>query len=256
MTGKRRLTKSLNTLDTIKQNSDIEFPGILGSQFKGQTLVDVPNRSGYVYVRLRSNTNEIIQAYNSNVSPVFGLPVIVIRDATANKYIVKGRDLGQYGNWGGSAYTPVHGAQHSFPDGGWGGDIVWVYGRQFSPLCVTPATGTSGGNHVFVNPYVYYLDGLWHYAGGVATANLLGNKPTGTGAVPILVYIDASGTIQTLAGSNFDVADITINSILPHLPALPDTSSIPLGVVRLVSGTSIISWNEIFDLRPFINWWT
>ena len=256
MTVKKRLTKSLNSLDSIKQNNPIEFPGILGSQFKGQTLVEVPNRLGYVYVRLRSNLNEIVQAYNCMVSPVLGLPVIVVRDTTGNKYTVKGRDLGMYDNWGNSAYVPRHGAQHSFPDNNWGGDIVWVYGRQFTPLCVTPATGSSGGNYVFVNPYVYYIDGIWDYAGGVATANLLGNKPTGSGAVPVLVYLDGTGTVQTLAGSNFDEADTTIQLMLPHLPALPDTSSVPLGVVRLTSGTSAISWNEIFDLRPFISWWT
>ena len=173
MTGHRRLTKSLDVLNALKQNNAIEFPGILGSQFKGQTLVEVPNREGYVYVRLRSNTNEVIQAYNSMVSPVFGLPVIVTRDSTSNRYIIRGRDLGQYQNWGSSSFQPIHGAQHSFSETAWGGDIVWVYGRQFVPLSVSPATGSSGGNYVFVNPYVYYLDGEWRYAGGVATGNIL-----------------------------------------------------------------------------------
>jgi hypothetical protein len=256
MTGKRRLTKSLNTLDTIKQNNPIEFPGILGAQFKGQTLVDVPNREGYVYVRLRSNLNEVLQAYNSEVSPVYGLPVIVVRDATGNRYIVKGRDLGMYGNWGTSAYVPRHGAQHSFPDNGWGGDIVWVYGRQFTPLCVTPATGSSGGNYVFVNPYIYYLDRNWDYAGGVATPNLLGYKPTNNEAKLILVYLDGSGIVQTLEGSNFPATDTTYDLIIPHLPSLPNGSCVPLGAVRLTSGTSIISWNEIFDLRPLVDWWS
>lgn len=256
MTGKRRLTKSLDSLDTVKQNKIKEFPGILGSQFKGQTLVEVPNREGYVYVRLRSDPNEIIQAYNSVVSPVYGLPVIVTRDSTLNGYLIKNRDLGMYSNWGSSAYLPRHGAQHSFPDNNWGGDIVWVYGRQFTPLCVTPATGSSGGNYVFVNPYVYYIDGIWDYAGGVATANLLGSKPTGSGAVAVVVYLDGTGSVQTIASANFNEANTTIQSMIPYLPALPNTSCVPLGAVRLLSGTSLISWNEIFDLRPIISWWT
>jgi hypothetical protein len=256
MTGHRRLTKSLDNLNTLKQNNPIEFPGILGSQFKGQTLVEVPGRDGYVYVQLRSNLNEVIQAYNSMVSPVYGLPVIVTRDATNNRYMVKGRDLGLYQNWGRSSFQPIHGAQHSFPDNGWGGDIVWIYGRQFTPLCVTPATGTSGGNYVFVNPYVYYLDGIWDYAGGTSTPNLLPYKPTGSGAVPIMVYLDDSGDVQVAVGSNFSASDTTIDTIIPHLPALPDVSSVPLAVIRLTSGTSAISWNEIFDLRPLIGWWS
>ena len=256
MTGQRRLNKSLNVLDVAKQNAPKEFPGILGAQFKGQTLVEVPNRDGFVYVRLRSNYNEVIQAYNSNVSPVYGLPVTVTRDATANRYIIRGRDLGQYGNWGTTTYQPRHGAQHSFPDYNWGGDIVWVYSRQFMPLCVTPASGTSGGNYVYVNPYVYYLDGVWNYAGGEQTGNLLGSCPTGSGAIAVLIYLDASGTVQSLEGSIFDSSYVLLPYIIPYLPALPNSSCVPLGFVRLTSGTSAISWNEIYDLRPLINWWS
>lgn len=251
MTGKRRLTKSLNTLDTIKQNNPIEFPGILGSQFKGQSLVEVPNRSGYVYVRLRSNLNEIVQAYNSMVSPVYGLPVIVVRDTTGNRYIVKGRDLGMYGNWGDSAYLPRHGAQHSFPEDNWGGDIVWVYDRQFVPLCVTPATGTTTG-HAFINPDVYYWNGAWLYCGAVETVDLLPYKPTGSAAKLILVYMDSSGNPQTTAGIEFNGASYTTPNILPYLPAMPTNSIFPLGAVILYTGTTSVSWSNIYDLRPFI----
>ena len=251
MTGHRRLTKSLDNLDAIKRNNDIEFPGILGSQFKGQSLVEVPNRDGYVYVRLRSNLNEILQAYNSNVSPVFGLPVIVIRDSTANRYIVKGRDLGQYANWGGSAYLPRHGSQHSFPDDNWGGDVVWVYDRQYVPLSISPVSGTSTG-HVFVNPDVYYWNGDWLYAGAVETPDLLPYKPTGTTAKLILVYLDVSGSVQIAEGSGFDVSYTTTAQIIPYLPAIPGDGVVPLGAVRLVSGTSTISWTEIYDLRPIV----
>jgi hypothetical protein len=256
MTGKRELDKSLNTLDAIKQNAPIEFPGILGSQFKGQSLVDVPNREGYVYVRLRSNLNEVIQAYNGMVSPVFGLPVIVVRDFTSNRYVIKSRDLGQYSNWGGSSYSPVHASQHSFPDGGWGGDIVWVYGRQFVPLSVSPASGTSGGNYVYVNPYVYYLNGVWDYAGGVNTPNLLTYNASGSSARLILIYLDGSGDVQIAVGSDFSTTYTTIDTMLPYLPSLPSGTFVPLGAVRLLSGTSAISWNEIFDLRPFFAWWS
>lgn len=258
MTGKRRLTKSLDRLDVIKQNSPIEFPGILGAQFKGQTLVEVPNRVGFVYVRLRSNLNEIVQAYNENVSLVFGLPVMVTRDNTKNRYYIKGRDLGKYNSWGSSSYIPAHGGQHSFTDTAWGADIVWVYGRQFMPLLVTPASGTStGGDYVNIYPYVYYLDGLWHCAGGVATPNLLPYCPTGTnGANPVLVYLDAAGAVQVLLGTNFSESYTTISLMLPYLPALPNSSCIPLAVVRLTSGTTAIGWDNIYDIRPLIDWWS
>lgn len=253
MTGHRRLSKSIGIFDKAKQDTTKEFPGILGATFKGKTLVNVPDRAGYVYVRLRSNTSEILQAFNETVSPVYGLPVTVVRDTNKNKYYIKGRDIGQYSTWGGGAsYQPRHAAQHGFS----GGDIVWVSSQQFTPLCVTPASGTSGGNYVNVYPYVYYLDGLWHYIPYQSTSSLLSNTPTGSGAISILVYIDASGTVQTLAGSNFDENYDTIQEMLPYIPSLPDSSCIPLGFIRLVSGTSSIGWNQIFDLRPFINWWS
>ena len=66
--------------------------------------------------------------------------------------------------------------------------------------------------------------------------------------------MDASGTVQTLAGANFSESDTTISTIIPHLPGLPNSSCVPLGVIRLLSGTSAISWSEIFDLRPLIDW--
>ena len=190
------------------------------------------------------------------VSPVYGLPVTLIRDSTYNRYIIKGRDLGTYSNWGDSSYMHHHGETHSFYENGWGSDIVWVQGRQFAPLSISPATGTTSGNYVYVSPYVYYLDGNWHYAGGVSTSNLLLYKPTDDTAIPILIYLDSAGDVQFISGSGFSAAYITIDTMLPYIPSLPNASSVPLGLVRLISGTSTISWNELFDLRPLISWWT
>jgi hypothetical protein len=252
MTGKRQLTKSLNALDTLKQNNPVEFPGILGVQFKGQSLVDVPNREGYVYVRLRSNLNEIVQAYNSMVSPVFGLPVILVRDTTHNRYIIKGRDLGHYDNWGSSAYIPRHGAQHSFPDGNWGGDIVWVYDRQYVPLSVSPVSGSSSTS-VYINPDTYYWAGSWFYAGNVITPDLTTYNPTtGTVARLVLVYLDGSGDVQITPGVYFSEIYSSMSDIIPYIPALPVGAAMPLGAVRLTSGTSSVSWSNIYDLRPIV----
>lgn len=252
MTGQRRLSKSLTAFDKIKQNIVKEIPGILGNTFKGQTLVEVPNRAGFVYVRLRSNMNEVIQAFNENVSPVYDLPVIIIRDLVNNRYYVKGRDIGQYSTWGsGSSYLPRHGAQHSFPDTNWGGDIVWVYDRQFVPLGVSPATGTASG-YVHVNPDVYYWNGEWIYAGNVNTPNLLSYNATGTGARLVLIYLDVDGDVQVVGGNEFDQINYSLSQIIPYLPDLPGDGVVPLGAVRLLSGTTSISWNEIFDLRPII----
>lgn len=231
----------------------MEFPGLLGSTFKGRQLVEVPNRPGYVYVRLRSNINEVIQAYNGAVSPVYDLPVIVTRDKTYERFLVKGRDLGKYGDWGTSPYLPRHGAQHSFGDDTYGGDIVWVYDRQFMPLSVRPS-GSSGANNVFVEGDVLYWDGIWGYAGGTGTPDIFAYKPTGAYQKLVLVYIDSHRNPTLLASDPiFDPSATGLSQLIPYLPALSTTQGIPLGAVRLQSGTERITWREIYDLRPLLN---
>lgn len=253
MPGIRRFSKSIRQLDNIKENVQQEFPGILGCTFKGTRYVDVPNREGYVYVRLRSNLNEVIQAYNSTVSPIYDLPILVKRDKTFERFIISGRDLGRYTDWGSSAYLPRHGAQHSFPEDNYGGDIVWVYDRQFVPLSISPS-GAYGANNVFVNGDVLYWDGVWKFAGGTGTPDLFTYKPTGTYAKMVLIYIDSYGNPAVSPGSNmFDWSATGLSQIIPYLPSLSTTQGIPLGAVRLVSGTSRITWKEIYDLRPLLN---
>lgn len=253
MPGIRRLSKSIKKLDIIKENVAQEFQGLLGVVFKGRQLVEVPNRDGYVYVRLRSNINEVIQAYNGQVSPVYDLPVIVIRDKNYERFMIKGRDLGKYGDWGTSSYLPRHGAQHSFSDDNFGGDIVWVYDRQFVPLSISPS-GTAGANNVTVNGDVLYWDGVWGYAGGTGTPDMFAYKPTGAYSKLILVYINSNRNPAISAGSNiFDPSATGLAQIIPYLPSLSTTQGIPLGAVRLSSGTERITWREIYDLRPLLN---
>jgi len=253
MPGIRRFSKSIRKLDNIKENVQQEFPGVLGCTFKGTKYVDVPNRDGYVYVRLRSNLNEVIQAYNSTVSPVYDLPVLVKRDKTFERFIISGRDLGRYTDWGSSSYLPRHGAQHSFPQDKYGGDVVWVYDRQFVPLSIRPS-GAYGANNVFVNGDILYWDGSWLFAGDTGTTDLFTYKPTGTYAKMVLVYIDSYGNPAVSPGPDmFDWSATGLSQIIPYLPTLSTTQGIPLGAVRLVSGTSRITWNEIYDLRPLLN---
>lgn len=252
MVGIRRFSKSIRRLDNLKEDTEIEFPGILGVSFKGQQYTEVPNRDGYVYVRLRSNQNEVIQAYNGLVSPVYDLPVMVTRDKTFERFIIKGRDLGRYGNWGTSPYLPRHGAQHSFSDANYGGDIVWVYDRQFVPLSIGPS-GSNGANNVIVNGDAVYMNNDWLYVGNTGTPDLFAYKPTGSSASLVMVYINEYGNPALLEGTSIGDPSLTgMNQIIPYLPTLPSTQGIPIGAVRLLSGTSAISWANIYDLRPLL----
>ena len=256
---KKQFSNAVSRLDIRKKNREQAIPGILGFMLNGEQTVEVPTRRGFVYVRLRNNTSEVIQAFNQEVAPVYGLPVLVTRDEVNNsQYMVAGRDLGVYmgsggDGWGTSAYLPRHGATHSYRHNQPGGDIAWIYGRQFMPLLVYPS-GSSGGPNVLIDPATYYQDNLWHYAGGTGTQDIIPTyKPTGSNARMVLVYLDSDGNPQLEGGTTYFAESITgASAIIPYLPALPDTGALPLGGVRLVSGTSRIVWANLYDLRPLM----
>jgi len=250
--GRNKFRKSIGRLDIVKQDAQTEIPAILGVTLGGEYLVEVPDRDGFVYARIRSNLSELVQAYNDQVSPVYGLPVIIIRDSVdKNRFRVKGKDLGRYQVWGTNAYLPKHGGQHSFDPDQPGADPVWVFGRQMMPLAALPS-GTSGGPNVRIEEAIYWQN-QWIYAGGTGTADIIGYKPTGSTARMVLVYMDGDGNPQIEPGTSyFDATYTGTAQIVPYLPNLPETSGIPVAGIRLVSGTSAIAWSNIYDVRPWI----
>lgn len=250
-TGKVRLNRALKSFGNTKEDQKSNISGILGFVIAGKQAVEVPNRPGFVYVRLRDNLSEIIQAYNESVSPVYGLPVLVSRDTIdTTRYIVVGRETSRYSDWQSpTPYLPRHGNQHSFSIGtGGGGDIVWVYDRQFMPLLVTPS-GSSGAGSVIIQPDIIWQQEQWRAVGGTGTSSLLGYKPTGTTNVLLLVYIDENGNPQTQLSPHFPGAVTGTYDIIPYIPSTPTALDIPIGAVRLASGTSQILWDNIYDLR-------
>ena len=89
---KKALGQQKKQTEQVKQ----EVYGSLGIPLGGQRLVNVPNRQGYVYVKLRDNQNEVIQAFNNQVAASYDVPVVVVR--TGNKYTVKGVNTERYQN--------------------------------------------------------------------------------------------------------------------------------------------------------------
>jgi hypothetical protein len=131
----KRLKDALKKQKKSTRQSKLQISGSLGIPIGGQKLVEVPNRNSFVYVKLRDNQNEVIQAFNNKVAPSYGLPVIVERQH--NRYVVLDVDTIRYQNdWNSFApYLPRHGNTHSFnTESGGGGDIVWVHNRQFMPF--------------------------------------------------------------------------------------------------------------------------
>ena len=248
--GKRTLKQAQTGIQRKKANNVNYIAGILGFVIAGKQQVDVPGRSGFVYVRLRSATSEVIQAFNSAVSLTYDLPVLVSRDVNhPNYYQVVGVDKKMYSIWN-SPYLAKHGSQHSFYPPYGGGDITWIYGNQFMPLLGHPG-GASNPMNVLVNEYKRNYNGEWQSIGSTGTASLIPYLPTDDTARMVLVYMDSVGNPQLRPSTGtFSVVNTDPYSIVSNLPIL-NVAEFPVCGVRLVSGTNLIGWEDIYDLRDY-----
>lgn len=255
MSGRYRLKKQTKKLNTLKQDEVLYIPGLLGIKIGGSKKVEVPDRPGFVYVRLRSDLSETIKAYNDKVAVVYDLPVIVVRDSTnRNYYSVHSKDTGIYNNWGSTAYLPRHGAQHSFDPNSPGADMVWVWDNQFMQFAPIPS-GSNGSLNLIIEPGVFYSERYdrWIYAGNTGTPSFSSYKPTGSSARAVLCYIDFDGNPQLEPGNHFSVTATGTRDVLGQLPIMPGDIEIPICAVRLLSGTSSIVWDNLYNLRQFSN---
>lgn len=260
MSCRKRFERAASSQASRKEDRPLIFSGLLGITTMGEAQVEVPARDGFVWVRLRNQLNELIQAWNPSVSPVYDLPVMVQWDQLSpNRYTIMGRDSGRYPDWGSvSTYEPKHGWQHSFNPaiGDAGGDITWVYSQQFMPFLATPS-GSSGAMSVSFQPYVYYYDNAFEYAGatGLEIASTL--KPTGTTtARMLLIYLDEpTGNFLIATGSltEFDATWTGTADVLPYLPPIIESNDIPIAGVRLVTGTATMQWANLYDVRLWHN---
>src|SRR3990172_5437118 len=129
MSGRKKLRKAIREFSDRKQDQNPILSGRLGTLIDGHQIVEVSDRPGFVWVRVRGSESELIQAYNATVSPIYDLPVLITRDEVNPRvYRIIGRDVARYANWGDTAYLPKHATQHQFPSTnspGGGGDIVW-----------------------------------------------------------------------------------------------------------------------------------
>lgn len=248
----KKLKSSLKKYDKSKQNTETLISGELGITLNGHKIVEVPNRKGFVYVRLKGNTSELIQAFNATVAVVYDLPVFVVRQAGI--YKVVGRNIDRYQNqFGVAPYLPKHGAQHSFNhDIGVGGDIAWIYSQQFMPLLSYPS-GTYGSMTLSVQPHFYEWNGQWKYSQNTGTPSYTPYIPTITGSARmVLSYIDPSdNSIKLVPGTPFANSITGSAEIAQYIPDIPREVGIPLAAVRLVTGTTVLDWNSIYDMRDF-----
>jgi len=245
------LKNSLASYDKSLEKTKQSYSGLLGFTMDGVRQVEHATRNGFVYVRIGDNLSEVVQAFNDKVSPVYDLPVLIERNR--NRWIVTGRDSARYSNWGTSyPFLPKHGDQHSFNREGntGGGDAVAIYPDQFMPLLVYPS-GTFGAGMLMVAPYVLQRDTDFIYVGNTGTENLLPYRPTNNQAVMGLVYLNTdTGNPGVLIGSPFASSITGTASVLSHLP-YPSSTQEPLYGFRLVSGTTSLVWDNLYNVRQF-----
>jgi hypothetical protein len=248
----KKLKKSLKKYDKSKQNKETLISGELGITLGGRRIVEVPGRQGFVYVRLKGNTSELIQAYNATVSPVYDLPVFVVRQTGI--YKVVGRNIERHQNqWGTAPFLPKHGGQHSFNhEIGAGGDVVWTYSQQFMPLLSYPS-GTQGSMTLSLSPAFYEWEGSFRYAQITGSPDYTPLLPTITGSARmVLSYLDPSdNSIKLVPGTPFSNSITGAAQIAQYIPDIPRSIGLPLAAVRLVTGTTQINWNAIYDVRDF-----
>jgi hypothetical protein len=225
------LHKSLKSLK-VKVNQIL--PGYLGVS---DTLINVPNRPGFSYVRLLGNPNELLQAYNTSVTPIYGFPVLV--QWTGNKYVVIGKDTNRYSQWNYSAYLPLHGETHQWK----GGDMTWILSEQLYPLAVSPS-----GTSLLIAPYAYAWGGNWVFGGNSDTTTItLPSNPAKQSV--LLLYLDGpTGNPTWLPGTEAPLYTDK-NSLLPYLPNFSSSLGIPLAMVRIPSGTTSWTWDNLYDVR-------
>lgn len=230
-----------------------ELYGSLGIPINGRKTIEVPNRQAFVYVRLRDNQNEVVQAFNNKVAASYDLPVVLVREG--NRYIVQGVNTQRYeNNWNNSApYLPKHGTSHSFPYGG-GGDVTWIFDRQIMPALIYPNTETGTNVKMYGYPFLAN-DNRWRLVGNTGTQELISYRPiTGAMSLMVLVYLDANTGNPGLlvnSGSQFP-QNITGNNVFQYLPSPTSNNQIPLAGVLLSTGTSSISWANIYGVRQWV----
>ena len=253
----RKLFKALKKQKEATEQVALQIYGTLGIPLGGQKLVEVPNRNAFVFVKLRDNQNEVIQAYNNQVATSYGLPVKVQRQG--NRYIVLGVDTERYQNmWNSnSPFLPKHGGSHSFNlGGGGGGDVTWVYSQQMMPLLVYP-TSTTGAWNANIAPHTL-LDtaGRWRSVGNTGTISFQPFIPTGSSAVMGLIYLDATNGnpgVLIASGSYFPNTITGSLDIYAYIPTPNIATQIPLTAVRLDTGTYNIGWENLYDVRQWVS---
>ena len=246
-------TRTFSEFDRGNQHHVPELAGEIGVTIDQRKRTEVPNRGQFVYVRLRSDLSELIEAFNVKVFPGYGLPVIV--QWRNSRYEVIRRDAERYPEWEAkNPYLARHGSTHSLDKDGnhIGTDPVWVYPYQFMPALVSPFN-VNGVQNAYIQPYLMNYRNTWKYVGNTGTPSFASYKPT-SGSSIILVSIDGyTGNPALFATTGTFIPGSVTGTVQlsGYIPNIDRGRYVPLSFIVMQSGTSSVTWSNIYDARQF-----
>src|SRR3990167_3909076 len=256
--GRDQLIAALVSILGNKEDKAEYISGALGTYDSvGAQVIAVPTRTDYVYVTVRGQTSEVVEAFNDKVYLQFGLPVILTKDPLQPRsYKILSRDTGKYQEWG-SAGLVAHGDQHSFSGKTSAGvDVVYTYKRQMAqPLLCHPQS--TPDMTVYVESDFYYWNGSYVRFAGASSASLTPYLPPSGSLRFVLMYMDgASNTVQILQGSDF-LQDTVLfppsGGVVAQIPSLNPSIGIPLTAILLDSAMTSIGWDSLYGMRPMLS---
>lgn len=245
--------KSLFSYDKEVEKFSQTLSGEIGAIIDGVRLTEVPGRGQFVFVRLRSVSSEVIQVYNGHVFPGYGLPVLVRWSGT--RYEIVGVDAQRYPSWQAeNPFIAKHGETHIMDKEGGriGTDPAWIYPYQFMPSLVSPFPQDNIKN-VYIHPSMIIANGNWKYVGNTGTVGLTDYSPI-TGSSLVLISLDTitgNPYLYATTGTYIPITVTGTSNLLTYLPSLDTARYAPLAFVILHSGTTNITWENLYDVRQF-----
>jgi hypothetical protein len=237
--AKTALTQLLQT----REQSRPRWTALLGD---GTGTITDPDAPDHVFVRVHGLQSSVASVFNKTVPgnrP--NLPVLIgTTTEMPDRVQVVGVDWSALPDWAGEALLPLHGADHEVP----GPDPVFVQKRAIVPLRASPQVPADMTLDVAADFYPW--DDGFNYFEGATTEDLTARIPGAFQARFVTIYVD--GESNSLAYLNGEAQVMTFPLDVDRIPRPPE-GTVPVCAVRLYSGMTAITEEDIYDFRIIVS---
>ena len=213
---------------------DLSTPVVIGD---ASGVVNVPGRTGYIYVRSEAGNMPAMEVFNKKVTPAVGMEVFIgytPQEPNLLQVIDTHTPSAQYvattpGSEviGGLGTVPPHAWSHAYLQP----DQLLIQKRSILPGKLAAATLTGSRAAVRVYDDIVWVGGQFRYV-EPRTIDLTSHIPATAGhSCYVAISVDATGAIAVTDGA--DIAALT--PALTDAPAIPSVNVL-LGFVRLYAG--------------------